>query len=240
MGPQPLHFFIPVYHDARSFTLLREKVQAVLPGTYEPHFHLLDDSAGSDPEIPALAALPGVSVQAMPRQLGHQRALVRGLRAFRGQGLVVTMDGDGEDRPEDLPALLAAHEQGAIVLARRTHREETPLFRLAYFFYKRLFRLLTGTVIQTGNFAVFDAETARALLKHPFFRFSYASSLFALGARVILVPCPRGSRYFGRSRMGFRRLAVHGLTMLIPFAGRIAARGAAMLVVAALAWHFIR
>lgn len=233
MASLPLHFFIPVYFDTRSFRILREKILPVLPEGTPAHFHVLDDSAGADPLVPELSALPGVTVIPLPYNLGHQRALVYGLRRFLAkesrEGLIITMDADGEDRPEDLPALLAAYDRarnpGVIVLAQRTQRQESLTFKLFYFVYKNIFRCLTGTVIQTGNFALYHTGLARRILFHPYFDLAYASALFALGANLAFVPCPRGARYEGESKMNFPRLAVHGVRMLMPFMDRIAVRG---------------
>jgi polyisoprenyl-phosphate glycosyltransferase len=228
-----LHFFVPVFFDVEPFLQLRERILRVLPVGSELHFHVLDDSAGSDP---AVAKIEGATVHRMPRNLGHQRALVHGLREFLaggGEGVIVTLDADGEDRPEDLPAILAAWESGlpgTVALARRTARSETTLFKVCYFFYKLLFRALAGTVIRTGNFAVLGSRTARELLCEPSFNHAYASSLVAHARELVLVPCPRGLRYSGYSKMSFAKLALHGVRMLVPFQRRIALRLAAMAV----------
>ena len=233
MAAKRAHFFVPVYLDTESFLILRERILQVLPGGWEARFHLLDDTAGQDPGVGAARAFSDITVETMPYNMGHQRALVHGLRGFLSEGdagcLLVTMDADGEDRPEDLPALFAAWEkQGdphAIVLAKRTQRRESLFFKTFYFFYKNVFRFLTGTVIQTGNFALYHSSVGARILFHPYFDLSYASTLFALGSRLVFVPCPRGSRYKGRSRMNFSRLAIHGVRMLMPFMDRIAIRG---------------
>lgn len=227
-----VHFFSPVYNDAPSFRQLREKILAVLPAGFVAHFHVLDDTAGEDAQLRALQ-LPDVTVLPMPFNLGHQRALVYGLRRFLASApadsLVVTMDADGEDRPEDLPALFAKyveHEASKpIVLARRTRRKESLFFKAFYFLYKRVFRALTGTLIQTGNYAVLSSAAIGKIIVHPYFDLAYASTLFSIGTNLHFVPCPRGVRYEGRSKMNFSRLAIHGVRMLMPFMDRIAIRG---------------
>ncbi|MGZ3737722.1 MAG: glycosyltransferase, partial [Bdellovibrionota bacterium] len=228
-----VHFFTPVYFDSPSFLQLRENILKLLPSGFTAHFHLLDDTAGEDPALRGLS-LPGVTVLPMPFNLGHQRALVYGLRCFLAEGnhgdsLVVTMDADGEDRPEDLPALFEKYLQNEkvrpIVLAKRTRRKESLFFKTFYFLYKRVFRALTGTLIQTGNFAVLNSGAIAKIIFHPYFDLAYASTLFSLGTNLQLVPCPRGVRYEGRSKMNFSRLAIHGVRMLMPFMDRIAIRG---------------
>ena len=75
-------------------------------------FVVIDDTAGQDPDVAPLGQLGDVIVLQPPFNLGHQRGIVYALRKMLPQiadeDAVVTMDADGEDRPEDLPRLLAA------------------------------------------------------------------------------------------------------------------------------------
>jgi hypothetical protein len=116
----------------------------------------------------------------------------------------------------------------AIALARRTTRAESAWFKLLYGAFRVLFRALTGTVIRTGNFAAYRGSLLPVIDRHPYFDLSYSASLNAVGLGTHYVPCPRGTRYAGESRMSVQRLTLHGLSMLVPFTDRIALR--AMLV----------
>jgi hypothetical protein len=196
-------------------------------------FVVVDDSGGSDPAVEAVSSLPDVRVATPPFNLGHQRALVYGLRLLRPEvsasDVVVTMDADGEDRPEDLPRLLEAllGEPGGtrtVVLARRTSRHVTPAFKVLYFFFRILFQSMTGLVIRTGNFAAYRGWVVTQVLDHPHFDLCYSSSLISLNLDVRYVPCARGLRYAGTSRMGYLKLIRHGTSMLMPFLDRIAVR----------------
>jgi polyisoprenyl-phosphate glycosyltransferase len=242
-------FLSPVYFDVESYRLLRRNLEAELRAAYprlEPRFVVVDDSAGMDPQIQELAESTDTQVLCAPFSLGHQRALVYGLRTLAGsmrdEDLVVTLDADGEDQPSDLLRLLTPlleDPQGLrrVSLAARTKRRETLSFRVLYFFYKLLFLLLTGTLIRSGNYAAYRGWLARHLLFHPYFDLCYSSSLVAFNLRLERVPCARGTRYAGRSKMTYLKLIMHGLRMLMPFADRIAIRGlvgfSALLVAAA-------
>ena len=223
-----VHLFIPIYFDVKAFRLLRAEVLQQIPSPWQAIFHVLDDSAGQDPEIQSLRGLPNLTVVTTPRNLGHQRAIVWGLREFLRENLtnelICTLDADGQDRPEDLPRLLSAYREGALVRAQRTSREESFLFKICYLFFKHSFHLLTGTVVNSGNFALYSAANARALLFHANFNYTYGSSLVALGKDVVLVPCARGPRLEGSSKMSFSRLVGHGLKMFVPFLDRVRKR----------------
>jgi hypothetical protein len=108
-------------------------------------------------------------------------------------------------------------------------------FKVLYLAFKGVFRLLTGRIIQTGNYAVYRGWIARHTLNHPHFDLCYSSSLLSLSLPVEYVPCERGRRYAGKSRMGYFKLAIHGMRMLMPFMDQIAVRalvggGAAALI----------
>jgi polyisoprenyl-phosphate glycosyltransferase len=236
--------FSPVYRDARSFRILHERLLEVLDrelpaAAAAVRFVVVDDTAGQDPETTSLVELGDVTVLRPPFNLGHQRALVYALRkalpAIADEDAVVTLDADGEDRPEDLPRLLrAAAEKGPaerpVVLALRTKRRESLSFKVFYRLFRLLFRSLTGATVRSGNFAVLPGSIAKRALLHPTFDLSYSSAILALDLPIAYVPCERGERYEGRSKMTYGRLAMHGLRMLMPFTDRIAIRALATFV----------
>jgi hypothetical protein len=168
-----------------------------------------------------------------PFNLGHQRAIVYGLRKIlpdvNESDLIVTLDSDGEDRPEDIPRLLAPLLDGAdpvrtLCIARRTERNESLQFKVLYRMFRLMFRILTGTTVRSGNFAAYRGWLAERILSHPYFDLCYSSTLISLGIRTTSVPCARGERYAGQSRMSALSLFMHGVRMLMPFTDRIAVR----------------
>ena len=227
MTQRPIHFFLPLYFDAASFLFLRAKIRSLLESSYTLHFHVLDDSAGLDPETQSLARLEDVSLVKMPKHMGHQSALVLGLRRFLSEdknALVVTMDSDGEDRPEDLPTLLEALEEQSLVLAKRGSRKAPIYFHIFYFIYSNIFRFLTGIPMRSGNFALGEAKVFQKIIHHPYFDSSYSGALLAVGANPKFVSCPRGIRYEGRSKMTFLQLCAHGARSFLPFKNKILIR----------------
>jgi hypothetical protein len=226
----------PVYLDVESLMMLRERLLAVTGRSVSPSrttYVAVDDTAGLDPEIDRLRALPDVKVVQPPFNVGHQRAIVYALRSasveMADTDLVVTMDADGQDKPEDVPRLLGSllddpSNLHRVVLALRASRKEAPSFTALYFFFRVLFRALTGVSVRTGNFAAFRGWTARRVLRHPYFDLCYSSTLVSLNLQAQYVPCDRGPRFAGASRMNLSRLLIHGMRMLMPFTDRIAIR----------------
>jgi polyisoprenyl-phosphate glycosyltransferase len=228
----------PCYRDVASFVILRTRILEILASeqvvaSSDVHFVVVDDTAGYDNDIDQLKGYSDVRVITPPFNLGHQRALVFGLRLILAEVLesdvIVTMDADGEDRPEDLVRLTGSliatpNERGMLCVARRTKRSESLRFRILYFFFRAMFHTLTGTTVRSGNFAAYRGWLARRMLTHPYFDLCYSSTLVSLDMAVTAVPCPRGKRYAGRSRMNMLRLFTHGVRMLMPFMDRIAVR----------------
>jgi hypothetical protein len=240
MSEDRLWIVCPSYTDVVAFTMLRKRVLDLAqdaPLLDRPvRFVVVDDTAGCDDDIVQLGAFDDVMVVTPPFNLGHQRAIVCGLRLIipelRDSDLVVTMDSDGEDRPEDLPRLLeplinTAGERNRVCVAWRTKRHESVGFRVMYFFFRIMFRSLTGVTVRSGNYAAYRGWTARRMLLHPYFDLCYSSTLVSLDLALTPVPCERGERYAGRSRMNLSRLLMHGVRMLMPFTDRIALRALA-------------
>ena len=230
----------PSYGDVTSFLMLRKRILEVMEGSGLTHisvrFVLVDDTGDNDDEIKDLAPYDDVTVVSPPFNLGHQRAIVFGLRILEAQfgdtDLIVTMDADGEDRPEDLPLLirpLLEHpdERRCLCVARRTERRESKRFKVMYFGFRSIFRILTGVTVRSGNYAAYRGWLCKRILRHPYFDLCYSSSLVSLDIPVVPIPCPRGERYAGSSRMNLFRLSMHGLRMLMPFTDRIAVRALA-------------
>src|SRR6202035_2790994 len=103
-------------------------------------------------------------------------------------------------------------------------RRESIRFRLMYTAFRIIFWVLTGVSVRSGNFAAYRGWLARRMLAHPYFDLCYSSTLVSLDLGVTPIPCARGVRYAGRSRMNLLRLCMHGIRMLMPFTDRIAVR----------------
>ena len=216
---------VPIYNDwdcAGSF--LRELDTALSHGGLSAEVFLVDD--GSTAPMPpslssaALVAIRRLDALQLRRNLGHQRAIAVGLafvQSARPCDVVVVMDGDGEDKPSDLPRLLERlhHEQQAkIVFAERTRRSESLAFRIFYRFYRILHKLLTGVAVRVGNFSVLPFAALDTLVVVPELWNHYAAAVFKARLPYTTVPTQRGTRLSGRSHMRFTSLVVHGLSAL--------------------------
>jgi polyisoprenyl-phosphate glycosyltransferase len=225
---------IPVYDDWEAAGLLLERLDGELqaaPGSI--HVVLIDDGS----TVPAdrlpklrLARIGRVSVLALRRNLGHQRALAVGLSYVEAElpfGALVVMDGDGEDAPADVPRLLRRlDEEGGqkIVFAERSKRSESLLFRICYRLYRGLHRLLTGLRVRVGNFSALSPGFLSRLVVVSDLWNHYPASVYKARLPVAMVPTRRAPRLAGQSQMNFVGLVTHGLSAISVFGDRVGVR----------------
>ena len=94
--------------------------------------------------------IDSIEVTNLTVNVGHQRAISVGLSSIVSDQYtsVIVMDCDGEDKVSDIKNLIEMSQKtNEIVVARRKSRSETTLFKVFYFFYKLIFRILTGRKI---------------------------------------------------------------------------------------------
>ena len=203
----------------------------------------IDDGSTLEPTasetLITASALVTLEVLHLRRNLGHQRAIAVGLAYVEARGgadAVVVMDGDGEDRPEDVNRLLDALEADGgrrIVFAERTRRSEGVVFGLLYWAYRLIHQVLTGERVRVGNFSVIPAALLRTLVSVSDLWNHYAAAVFHARIPFITIPTDRSIRYAGHSQMNFVALVTHGLSAMSVFGDRIGVR--LLLVASAIA-----
>ena len=208
--------------------LLPEIERVIREHTLEAQVLFVDD--GSTEAPPAELALRGVSILHMRRNLGHQRAIACGL-VYVYQNMpcdaVVVMDGDGEDRPEDIPALVAELGRSgnrSIVFAARTKRLEHWTFRVLYQIYRLVHLMLTGDHVRVGNFSAVPFASLAQLVVIPEIWNHYAAAVIRSRLRFTTVPIARGARLAGQSKMNFVGLLLHGLSAFFVYGEIVGAR----------------
>jgi hypothetical protein len=230
-----LVLLVPVYNDWPSVALLiRDTDHALARGGRRARILIVDDGSDQQPEG-ALTSLQtttisGLDILHLRSNLGHQRAIAVGL-AYTEASLpcnaVVVLDGDGEDRPEDIDRLLKTLEavQGrAVVFAERTRRSEGLLFASLYWLYRTVHWLLTGERVRVGNFAAIPSAILARLVVVSALWNHFAAAVFHARIPYTTVPTSRGTRYSGRSQMNFVALVTHGLSAMSVFGDRIGVR----------------
>jgi glycosyltransferase involved in cell wall biosynthesis len=207
-----LSIVVPIYNEAEVLEELLSRLRAALEplGRYE--VVLVDDGSrdGSWELLLSQAAGDGrLRLLRLSRNFGHQVAISAGLDAARGDA-VVTIDGDLQDPPEVIPALVAKWNEGYdVVYAVRTEREGETFFkrRTADLFYWLIGRVSPVEIPpQAGDFRLLSRRAVRALAGMPErARFLRGMSAW-IGYRQIGVPYRRDPRYAGATKYSTRKM----------------------------------
>lgn len=217
----------PCYNDWKSLRALLPLLEAALPDGPLELLVVNDNPFGGEVEPLLAERFRRIRVLTLTRNLGHQRAIAMGLTylAQEQHGSVLVMDADGEDRPEDAARLLEAARPGdALVFAQRTRRSESLFFRLGYFFYRRLYGMLTGSSIRMGNFSVIPGGLLSKIAALPEIWTHYAAGIQRAGVPYQHIPTQRGKRLDGSSSMNTTALITHGLSAVSVHSDRVGVR----------------
>lgn len=213
----------PVFNDWTSFKTLITEIDRVLAGQ-EINLSILAVNDASTIEhdldskiLDKLNIVSDIELLHLSCNLGHQRAIAIGLADIMHRqnfDAVIVMDSDGEDRPEDLIAMIDAfrNESDKIIIARRDKRSEGRLFQTGYIIYKFLFRILTGKVISFGNFCLIPAKLLKRLIYHDNLWNHLAATILRSGLPLKPVSTTRGVRYSGKAHMNLGSLILLGLS----------------------------
>jgi hypothetical protein len=218
---------IPIYNDWEALGVLLRAIDArsfELGGDLD--VFVIDDASTLLPPPnglrESLKNIKQVWIVELVCNVGHQRAIAIGLahvNRLDAYDIVIVMDSDGEDRPEDLPALVQAYRENphAIVVAQRTQRSEGPYFSAFYFLYKRIFRLMTGREIAFGNFCLMSRTHLSRVVYMPDLWNHLAASILRSRAPIHPLNTARGNRYAGKSSTNLTSLIAHGFSAMAIF-----------------------
>jgi hypothetical protein len=218
---------IPVFEDWESAALLCGLINSTFQerrSQYAVTILFVDDGSYTSDEAlrrkTVWDAIDGIHILRLRRNVGHQRAIAVGLAYVEHHvpcDAVVVMDGDGEDLPQSIPALLACASEkpsGQIVFAERGRRLEGIVFRVLYVAYRITHRLLTGRGIRFGNFSVIPFRFIRRLTVISELWGHYAASVVNARIPYGTVRVDRGRRLRGSTKMNFESLILHGLAAI--------------------------
>ena len=158
----------------------------------------------------------------MRQNRGHARCNAAGLKYLTEKedfDYVILMDGDGEDRPEELTLIFnkSMENPSKVITANRIKRSEGPFFRLLYECHKILTLVFTGKFIKFGNYSCLPKEAAAKLTKESCIWSSFSGSLMRIISDRESVPSIRGKRYYGPSQMNLFKLLIHSFSIIAVF-----------------------
>ncbi len=210
MQPE-LSIIVPLYDEAGSLEELHRRLVAALAGrSYEILF--VDD--GSKDGGPALldrlaAQHPGTGVVHLRRNFGKAAALDAGFRRARGK-VIVTLDADLQDLPEEIPRLTAALDAGPYdcVSGWKKTRRDPWHKRLPSLLFNRVVRWTSGLALHDFNCGLkaYRVEATSGLELYGEMHRYIPVLLHFQGFSVSELAVGHAPRLHGRSKYGLKRL----------------------------------
>jgi glycosyltransferase involved in cell wall biosynthesis len=218
---------IPLHNEERSVALLYDELEAALQPLGEEWEAVFVDDGSTDGSFAALTRLhaghDNVRVIRLRRNFGKAAALATGFDNARGE-TVVTIDGDLQDDPAEIPRLLAKLDEGYDLVSGWKTRRRDPLRRRIP---SRIFNWVTGRVSglrlhdMNCGLKAYRAEVVHGMrLYGELHRFIPVLAHYR-GFRATELPVNHRPREHGRSRYGVERYIRGFLDLLtVSFIGR--------------------
>ena len=220
-----IKILIPIYNDWQSAFKLLENINSKVSVLDDEFSVIIVDDASTEARPDFLAdldRLKSIQIINMEENKGHARCNAAGLKYINEKedfDYVIPMDGDGEDRPEELSLLIEKIKDhpGTAVTACRVKRSEGFIFKFCYLFHKYLTHIFTGQTIKYGNYTCLPKSIVNEMVNEPSTWSSFSGSLAKIAKDRKSIPSERGTRYFGPSKMSFINLLKHSLSIIAVF-----------------------
>ena len=229
---------IPIYNDRESLKILIENINSEIKDLdHEISLVVINDASSQQivDTYPNIENINSIEIVNMKENRGHARCIASGLKYIYEKkefDFVIPMDGDGEDRPEEIKNFIELSKQhdGKSIIGERVKRSEGLIFKTCYQFHKFLTLAFTGQSIKFGNFTCLSKSTLKKMLEEKATWNSFSGSLKKIEKDLISMPSIRGKRYFGPSQMSFFNLLKHSLSIISVFRKTVLIRSALFIV----------
>jgi len=220
-----IKILIPVYNDWQSVFKLLEGINLEVSKLDDEFSIIIINDASTEVRVDFLANinnLNSVQIINMKENRGHARCNAAGLKYISEKedfDYVIPMDGDGEDRPEELSLLIEKIKEypNTVITANRVKRSEGFIFKFCYLIHKYLTLVFTGQTIKYGNYTCLPKPIVNKMINESATWSSFSGSLAKTVKDKKFIPSERGVRYFGPSKMSFINLLKHSLSIIAVF-----------------------
>jgi glycosyltransferase involved in cell wall biosynthesis len=208
-----ISIIVPIYNEQESVPALVAAVRKVAPELGEWELLLIDDGS-TDATVPVIRGLAAadrrIRLLRLSRNYGQTIAMQAGFDHARGD-VVVSMDGDLQNDPGDIPMLVARLAEGYdLVSGYRQNRQDKVLTRrIPSWIANRIIRVITGVPIRDNGCSLkaYRRELLQRLhLYSDMHRFIPAVAAATAGARISEIPVRHYARRYGTSKYGLSRV----------------------------------
>ena len=230
---------IPIFNDRESLKLLIDNINTEIKVlNHEISIVIINDASSQQivDTYPNIENINSIEIVNMKENRGHARCIASGLKYIfekKEFDFVIPMDGDGEDRPEEIKDFIKSTENKPYqaVVGERIKRSETFIFKFCYFFHKIITLVFTGHSIKFGNFTCLTKFTVEKMIKEKATWNSFSGALTKVEKNKVSIPSIRGERYFGPSKMSFSNLINHSLSIISVFKNTVLIRSALFIII---------
>ena len=214
---------IPVFNDWQSVFKLIENIDLQINNETIDIIIVNDASTESfDNNQKQFSKINSVKIINLIKNGGHRKAIATGLKYCQENleyDYIIPMDGDGEDRPEELKDFFnqVQETQPEVITATRIKRSESFLFKFLYSMHKIFTHLITGKLIRFGNYTCLSKNAVSKLLSDGSVWLSYSGAVTKHFPQFSTIQSIRGERYFGPSKMSILALLLHSFRISTVF-----------------------
>ena len=220
-----IKILIPVYNDFQSVSKLISKINFTISNiSHEFSIIIVNDNSTENAEIDInnIDKISSIKIIEIKKNQGHARCIATGLKYILDKeqfDYVIPMDGDGEDRPEEIAKFIEflKYDQIKPIVGERVKRSEGLIFKIFYSIHKLITYIFTGQSIKFGNFTCLPKSTVEKMVSEKATWSSFSGSLTKLEKNRSTIPSIRGERYFGPSKMSYYNLIKHSLSIIAVF-----------------------
>ena len=209
-----LSIVVPIYNDQEVIAELLRRLTAVLEQIVKDYEIILVDDGSRDNSWAIMqeerAQREHLRIAHLSRNFGQQNAIAAGL-SLTTKDLIVLMDSDLQDRPEDIPVLidaLLANEQATMAIAQWEERKDGRMKIAVSRLFQNVSNAITDihTMPRLGIFRVMKKSVVEELRRFPEKTATAVSLLYFIGSKYVAVPLKRDARFAGKSGYNLRKM----------------------------------
>lgn len=216
---------IPVYNDWDSVKKLILEISHQVSIIKEYLFKIIivnDGSTLPKPNLNIPQKIDSIKIINMKINKGHTTCIAYGMHYVAKNEKfehLILMDGDGEDRPEEIINLINKNQEftNKSVVAKRVKRSEGIIFQTLYKIHKLITLIFTGHKINFGNFTLLTKRDLFLIKSKSSLWNSYSGTFKKYIKDYQEIKSIRGYRYFGPSKMSIFKLLLHSFSIIAIF-----------------------
>ena len=213
---------IPVFNEQGNLTALYDRLKKTLDNMGETYEIIFIDDGSSDNSYQIIKALGNsdraVKTIRFTRNFGQHPAVIAGLHSAKGQ-IIITIDADLQNPPEEIPRLVASMDEGNDIVFGVFKRPEEPAYRRAGSAFAKwiLSKMMPSVPTNLSGFRAIRADVIHQFMQFGEKQVFIDALLCWMGYKIGIVEVERHIRYSGKSKYNIFKLAGLWLDMVVAF-----------------------